>query len=141
MIRYLGGTLNPMLELQRALDTLGGADWFGTSTISRGAYPPINIFQQDDDYIVVCEIPGVHKDDLDLTIKRNQLRISGNKNLIYGDQVSIHRQERSRGTFDRTVDLRVEIDPDKASAVFREGVLAIHLPRADADKPRSVEIK
>lgn len=141
MIRYLGSALDPLVDLQRALDSLSGADWFGTSTISRRAYPPVNIFQEGEDYVVVTEIPGVHKDDLDISIKRNQLRISGHKNLIYGDNVSIHRQERSRGAFDRTIDLRVEIDPDKAKAQYRDGVLAIHLPRADADKPRSVQIK
>jgi HSP20 family protein len=55
--------------------------------------------------------------------------------------VSVHRRERVSGDFDRTLSLPVQVDPDRIKAEYRDGLLALFLPRADSDKPRSIEIK
>jgi HSP20 family protein len=54
--------------------------------------------------------------------------------------VSLHRRERLAGSFDRTIALPVEIDADKVRAECRDGILALYLPRAEQDKPRSITI-
>ena len=68
------------------------------------------------------------------------IRISGKKAIDYGEKVSVHRRERIAGTFDRTITLPVRIDPDRIKAEVRDGVLALFIPRAEGDKPRTISI-
>ena len=83
-----------LVALQRALDARAGSEWIGRGTAAGGSYPPVNIFQQGDDFIAVLELPGVAKDDLAIEAKENTLRISGRKAIDYGEGASIHRRER-----------------------------------------------
>ena len=68
------------------------------------------------------------------------MRISGKKAVAYDDKQSVHRRERRSGAFDRTLRIPAQIDSSKAKAEYRNGVLSLLLPRAEADKPRSVPI-
>src|ERR1700741_3140273 len=89
--------------LQRALDARVASDWMGRGTAAIGSFPPINIFQKDDDLVAVVELPGVDKNDLEIEAKENTIRIRGKKTIAYGEQASVHRRERISGVFDRTV--------------------------------------
>lgn len=129
-----------LLGLQRALESTRSSDWFGLGTSSRGAFPPVNVFQQGDDFVVVSEIPGVNKSELELKVKENQLQITGKRSIAYGDGVSLHRRERRAGGFDRTVTLPTEIDAQGVKAEYRDGILAVFVPRAVSAKPRTVSI-
>jgi HSP20 family protein len=130
-----------LLSLQQALEARLASDWLQNLTTSRGPYPPINVFQQGDDILAILELPGVDKNDLQIQAKANTIRISGKKTVDYSDGVSVHRRERVSGEFDRTLSLPVEIDPDGIKAEYRDGLLALFLPRAESDKPRSIQIK
>jgi HSP20 family protein len=130
-----------LLRLQRSLDESRGRDWFGVATARDRAFPPLNVFQQGDDYVVVAEVPGVRKEDLQLEVRRNALRLSGSKPTLWGDDVSVHRKERLAGRFDRAIAFPVEIDPDGVKAEYREGILAIFAPLAGREKTRSIEIR
>jgi HSP20 family protein len=85
-----------------------------------GSYPPVNIFQQGDDFIAVLEIPGVAKADLAIEAKENPIRISGRKAIDYGEGASVHRRERLSGVFDRTIALPIDINPDAVRAEYHE---------------------
>jgi HSP20 family protein len=98
------------------------------------------VFQQGEDYLAIIELPGVNKDDLEVQAKENLIRISGKKTINYKEGVSVHRRERVSGEFDRTLSIPVQVDPDGIKAEFRDGVLALLLPRAESDKPRSIKI-
>jgi HSP20 family protein len=130
-----------LLSLQQALEARLASDWLHDLTTSRGPYPPINVFQQGDNVLAIMELPGVNKDDLQIQAKANTIRISGKKTVDYSDGTSVHRRERVSGEFDRTLSLPVEIDPDGIKAEYRDGLLALFLPRAESDKPRSIKIK
>ena len=67
-------------------------------------------------------------------------RISGKKEIAYPGSVSVHRRERLTGTFDRTLTVPMQIDADGIKAEYRDGVLALSLPRAASDKPRTIRI-
>lgn len=140
MAPYLTDPIDALLRLQNALDSYRSADWFGTGTASSGAYPPLNVFQQDDNVVIVAEVPGVNKGDLDIEVKNNRVRIAGRRSIEYEEGASLHRRERVSGAFDRTIAVPVEIDADKVKAECRDGILAVHLPRAERDRPRSVKI-
>jgi HSP20 family protein len=140
MSTRLSDPFRALLALQAALDSTRESAWLGPGTSASGTYPPINVFSQDNDFIVIAELPGVHKDDLDVEIERNELRISGVKATPYGDDVSVHRRERRSGRFSRVVTLPVDIDAAGVKAECRDGILAIYVPRAAHERPRKVKI-
>ena len=128
-------------NFQKQLEARLASDWLGNSTANMGAYPPINIFQQKDDFVAIVELPGVSKAGLSIEAKEGMLRISGKKTLDDKENVSVHRRERLAGTFDRTITLPIRIDPDRIKAEYRDGILAVFIPRAETDKPRAIEIE
>ena len=117
-----------------------GSDWFGSRTSGSGAFPLLNVFTDGDDFVVEAELPGVRKEDLDVQVRGDTLRIQGKKTIAHDESASIHRRERAAGQFDRTVTLPDEIDAAKVSADYRDGVLRLRLPRAESAKPRTVTI-
>lgn len=117
-----------------------GSDWFGTRTSGSGVFPLINVFSDGDDFVVVAELPGVKKEDLDIQVRGDTLRIHGKKSIAYDEKASVHRRERSAGEFDRTLSLPDGVDAAKVSAEYRDGVLTLRLPRAESAKPRTVTI-
>jgi HSP20 family protein len=129
-----------LFALQRALDSRLASDWMADTTAGTGSYPPINIFQQGDDFVAVIELPGVDKNDLQIEAKQNTIRISGKKTIAHDQGASVHRRERVWGTFDRTLSVPVQIDADGIRAEYREGVLALFIPRAERDKPKTIKI-
>ena len=72
--------------------------------------------------------------------KKNTIRIAGKKTVSYPEGVSVHRRERIFGEFDRTLSLPVQLDPDGIKAEYRDGILALFLPRSERDKPRTIKI-
>ena len=130
-----------LLAIQRALDARRESDWMGSSTTGIGSFPPINIFQQGDDFFAIVELPGVDKKDLEIEVKENAIRISGKKTINYDEGASMHRRERVWGVFDRTISVPIQINPDNVKAECTDGVLTLFIPRAESDKPRSIKIK
>jgi HSP20 family protein len=141
MVMQFSDPFEALLAFQRQLDSRLASNWLGNSTANSGAYPPINIFQQQDDFVAIVELPGVSKSDLTIEAKEGTLRISGKKTLDYEDKASIHRRERLAGSFDRTITLPIRIDPDRIKAEYRDGILALFIPRAETDKPRAIQIE
>ena len=129
-----------MLALQRALESRFESGWIGGGTAGFGAYPPINIFQQGDDFVAVVELPGMDKKNLNIEAKENTIRISGEKVVKYEQNASVHRRERVAGSFDRTISLPVQVNPDAIKAEYHDGVLAVFIPRAESEKPRAIRI-
>jgi HSP20 family protein len=132
--------LDALFEFQRALDSRLDSDWLRGSTTGTGAFPPINVFQKGDSLVAVVELPGVNKNDLEIQAKDNAIRISGKKVIAYQDGASLHRRERLSGTFDRTLTVPMQIDANAIKAEYHDGVLALFIPRAESDKPRSISI-
>jgi HSP20 family protein len=141
MITTFADPFDALFSLQRELEARFASDWLHDLTTSRGPFPPINVFQQGGDILAIMELPGIDKNELQIQAKENTIRISGKKNVGYSDDASVHRRERVSGEFDRTLSLPVEIDPNGIKAEYRDGLLALFLPRAESDKPRSIEIK
>ena len=127
-------------QFQQALDNFRTSGWLGSSPSGSGGYPPLNVFHKGDDLVLIAELPGIRKSDLQIQIKGNTVRITGRKAIEYGDNAALHRRERSAGGFDRAISLPVEVDADNVKAEYREGILALYLPRAERDKPRTIQI-
>jgi len=129
-----------MLAFQRALEARLASDWMGGGTAGMGGYPPINIFQQGDDFVAVIELPGIDKEGLQIEAKEKAIRVSGKKTVKYDEKASVHRRERLSGAFDRTISLPLQIDSNKIRAEYRDGILALFIPRAESEKPRTIKI-
>jgi HSP20 family protein len=129
-----------LFNLQQALDAFRQSDWLESSPSATGPYPPVNVFRKGDDFVVIAEVPGLQKSDLDIQVKDNAIRIAGSKTVHYPEKASLHRRERSAGRFDRAFTIPVRIDADRVKAEYRDGILALYLPRAEQDKPRSIKL-
>lgn len=132
--------IQALLNLQRALESTRRSDWFGGTTASRGTFPPINLFQQDHDFVVIAELPGVKKEDLDIQIQQKQLRLAGTKSIDVDEGLSVHRRERRGGSFDRTITFPVAVDAENAKAEYRDGILRLRVPRSPSERPRTIAI-
>jgi HSP20 family protein len=140
MVTGFADPFETLLNLQRDLEARTASDWLRNQTASPGPFPPINVFQQGDDVLAIIELAGVDKDNLQIQAKENTIRISGRKAIDYPEKSSVHRRERVGGEFDRTLSLPMNLDPDGIKAEYRDGVLALLLPRSERDKPRSIQI-
>jgi HSP20 family protein len=132
--------LDPLLGLQQALESISGNSWLDASPSGAGAYPPVNVFRRGEDFVVVAEVPGVKKADLEVQVKGNTIRLAGTKSVAHADKASLHRRERLAGRFDRALTLPIEIDADGVKAECHDGILAVLLPRAERDKPKSIPV-
>ncbi len=93
--------------------------------------PRVDISETDTEVRVVAELPGLDEKDITLTIEDNAVVLSGEKKSDLEEKgKTFHRIERSYGSFQRVIPLGVEVDEDKASASFKNGVLTISLPKA-----------
>ena len=94
----LNDPFTAMLALQRALKSRRESDWMGRTTAGIGGYPPINIFQQGNEFVAVIELPGVDKSDLQIEAKEKTIRISGTKPVSYADKSACTRALRLAAT-------------------------------------------
>ena len=84
--------------------------------------------------------PASLKAHLHIEAKENAIRIASKKEVKYQEDASVHRRERIRDVFDRTIAIPIQIDPDRIRAEYRDGVLALFIPRAELAKPRTIKI-
>jgi len=133
-------TLNTIMNIQSALERAMEGGLFGGTTFNSGVFPPVNILEKDETLHIICELPGVPAEDLNLEIKGRHLRISGSRKIDYDEKASIHRIERNSGNFDRTIGLPYEVDSSKTDASFKDGLLTVVLPKAESEKARKIAI-
>lgn len=142
-----GTNFDPMMGmrlLQRELDRL--ADWprnlLENRRIGGGSYPPVNVYDGEDDIIVMAEVAGVRQEDIDLSITGETLMIKGAKRPSADEEkVNFHRRERGSGEFVRTIVLPDKVNADAVSARLVNGVLTITLPKSEAAKPKQITIQ
>ncbi|HEY3897943.1 MAG TPA: Hsp20/alpha crystallin family protein [Chthoniobacter sp.] len=101
--------------------------------------PLANILETNDGYLLEAEMPGVNKDGLDITVENGELTIVGHRAPVENRGREVYRESRS---FDyrRTFELDPSIDTTKVTAKIDQGVLKLHLPKAEAVKPRKISV-
>ncbi len=135
-----GKWLNPWQELERDLGNLSRA-LSGMPTRPACDFPAVNVWTSPDQAVVTTEIPGVDPKTVDISVAEKILTIRGSRQpeeMKEGE--SSHRRERWNGQFTKTVDLPFAIETARVTARFVKGVLSVSLPRAEAEKPRKIEI-
>jgi HSP20 family protein len=132
--------IDALFQFQQALDSYRTSGWLGAGPSASGAYPPINIFRKGDDAVAIAELPGINKSELEIQVLGKTVRIAGRKAVEYSDKASLHRRERLMGRFDRAFSVPFEIEADQVKAECRDGMLALYLPRAERDKPKTIAV-
>lgn len=142
---------SPMLAIQNEMNRM--FDQFFTDPFqlmpvrySRSAefYPRVDISETDTEYKVSAELPGMEEKDVQISLEKGALILSGEKKSESEEkEKNYHRIERTYGSFQRVIQFDRELNEDKASAVFKNGVLTITLPKAEdaIKKSRKIEIK
>jgi HSP20 family protein len=103
---------------------------------SQGFAPRIDVRETDEEVLVLAEIPGLEEKDFELSLTAEELTLRGEKRGEREEKGSLHRLERSYGAFERTISLPCEVEADKASATYRNGVLNVTLPKAPSARRR-----
>jgi HSP20 family protein len=145
--------VNDMLTLRNAMDRLvdeaivGGpfrTVWArsGNGTVQA---MPLNLYTTEDEAVILAAVPGMHPDDLELTVHQNTVTLGGRTADVAqseeGKGATWYVHELPSGQFRRSVTLPFEINTDQAEASFEHGILRIVLPKAEQAKPRRIQIQ
>jgi HSP20 family protein len=107
-----------------------------------GLYPPVNVFDQGDAFIVKAEVPGVDPDKIQIEVEDDTLTIRGERAFSEPNRdAAFHRRERSQGQFRRVVRMPGRLAADEAKAQYRDGVLTVTIPKAREARPRRVQVQ
>ncbi len=136
-LKWSSDLSNMQREINRLFENLlcGEIKDDGTSGLSLWT-PAVDITEQDNQYVVKVELPGVSKDDVKITIESSILTIRGEKK-----QENYQRIGRSYGSFQRLFTLPGTVKSDAIDAIFKDGVLTVTLPKAEEAKPKHIEVK
>jgi HSP20 family protein len=104
--------------------------------------PLVDIEETEKEYRVKAELPEVKKEDVKVTLEEGVLTIQGERKLEKEEKgKTIHRIERAYGTFLRTFTVPRDVDDKRILAEFKDGLLTVHVPKAEVFKPKAIEVK
>ena len=130
--------LSPREAFNREVGRLFNGNWYSASD----EYPAINVKSNEEEVVVMAELPGFAPDDIELAVEANILTLRGSRE---GEELNegeaYHRRERWSGRFERAIALPFKVDSARVEAEFSRGELVIKLPRAEAHKPKKIAIK
>jgi HSP20 family protein len=142
IVRY-----DPLRELRSLQDEMtrlfsGVAGDGGNEELTTGNwFPKVDIFEDKDHLFLEAELPGMTKDDFDLSFENNVLTLKGERKFEKkADEGNYHRVERSYGTFTRSFTLPQTVTPEGAKADFENGILHVTLPKREEVKARKIQI-
>ncbi len=137
-------TQNTVHQLRREMDRLlsgflGNLPNGGLVGALRGQ-PAVNMWESDEAVHVELEVPGLKSDQLDLSVVGGQLSIRIERPDEAREGITQHRRERPVGSFTRVLQLPAEVNAGRVEAGLKDGVLSIALPKAEAAKPRKIQV-
>jgi HSP20 family protein len=145
MIRYFPGS-DIFQELERIQQQLfGPVEGLPASLRAAryGAFPPVNVGTTDDSVEIVAFIPGMKKEDVEVTIDNGVLSIKGQRSRPQrssSSEIRAYAQERFTGSFQRSIELPRGVDPLQAQAHYEKGCLSISIGKQEASKPRAISV-
>lgn len=135
--------LRDMVTLSRAFDNMMNESFArGSEMQGRDAWLlPMDAYITDDAIVIRADIPGVTPDELNITLEGDTLAIRGEIQREEAEGRKYVLMERPIGRFERTLNINTPIDHDNVEANFKDGVLTLSLPKAEAIKPRQISVK
>jgi HSP20 family protein len=118
------------------------AEFVRGSNYFSGWTPALDVFEDKDAFTVKVELPGMKKEDINVTLHDGSLSISGErKHEVRPDDTEVHRTERYVGRFQRTLTLPAAVAADRIKATYKDGVLSVHLPKTEEAKPKQIDVR
>lgn len=137
-VRRFADVMPEMLNLQREVNRL----FSNVGQKSPGNYPAVNIWEKDDQAVVTAELPGLDPEKVDVSVTGDVLTIAGEVlPEKFGESETYLRQERSAGSFKRSVQLPFQISAKDVGAKYEKGILTVALPRLKEDLPKKIKIQ
>ena len=114
---------------------------FGRSgQLFTGWSPALDLYESGDHLVAVVELPGMCKEDIDISLHDGTLTISGERKRESTNGEAARRTERYVGTFRRSITLPTRVDAGKVSATYENGILKVTLPKAEEAKPKQIQV-
>ena len=131
-----------LVTISNRLNRTLNDSFVGTEDAFGAWAPPVDIFEKSDNLVIRAEIPGAKPEDLDVRIENGVLSLHGErKRELDVDEKSSHRLERVYGSFTRSFSLPTIVDASKITATYKDGILEVSVPKAEAAKPKRIEIR
>ncbi|HEX5220340.1 MAG TPA: Hsp20/alpha crystallin family protein [Verrucomicrobiae bacterium] len=112
-----------------------------TSQLLSGWTPALDVYEDKDSFVVKAELPGMKKEDIEVSLHDGSLSISGErKTESKREDSEVYRAERFFGRFQRTVSLPAGVAADKVKAAYNDGILTITLPKTEEAKPKKIDV-
>ena len=128
-------------NMDKMVQTIFDNDFY-PATVSSNWVPAVDIIEGDASFILTADIPGLTKNDIDLLVDNNTLKISGKREYNNTDgNLEYHYQERTHGSFQRSFKLPISVDEENISATFKSGILTVVLPKTEEAQPKQRTIK
>ena len=102
--------------------------------------PALDLYQTVDNVVAVVELPGMRKEDINISLHDGMLTIAGERQSSSGEGESAERTERFSGKFRRSISLPTRVDASKVSATYKDGILTVTLPKAEEAKPKQIQV-
>ncbi len=103
--------------------------------------PPVEVYETDKEVVVKVDLPGIKKEDIEITVKENAVVIRAERKEEREEKTeNIFRSERFYGVVERVIQLPVEVNPDEAKAEYKDGVLEIRIPKAQVEKEKKIKL-
>ena len=107
-------------------------------------YPPVDILESKDSYLIRAELPGMKKEDFNLELKDGTLTLSGERKFEESEEskdgVDYHQVERVTGKFSRSFYLPQTVKQDAIKATYRDGILEVYVPKAEEARPKQINV-
>ncbi len=116
------------------------SDFGRTGQLFSGWSPPLDLYQNNDNVVAVVELPGMRKEDIEISLHDGTLTISGERKKESPNGQNSERSERYVGTFRRSITLPTRVDAAKVSATYQDGILTVTLPKAEEAKPKRIQV-
>lgn len=130
---------NALLQLQRNIDRAQDRP-FGQGLSGRGAFPPVNVFRDEEGYVARFEVPGVASGDLNVEAQGRSLQVSGKRAPKEHAGGSVHRRECWSGEFSRSLQFPEDADTSRARAQCSNGILTVRVPQREEAKARRIAV-
>jgi HSP20 family protein len=127
-------------ELNSFFDTPFWSGLGRTGQLFTGWSPALDLHESGDHFVAVVELPGMRKEDIDISLHDGALTISGERKREKSNNGETARTERYVGTFRRSISLPTRVDPSKVSATYQDGILKVTLPKAEEAKPKQIQV-
>lgn len=129
-------------DMRRGMERLLDSLYRTSGQRASGVFPAVNLSEDSEAVYVRAELPGIDKDDLEITVHHGTLTVAGERKPPVAEEgVSMHRRERGYGRFRRSITVPTQIDPEHVRADYAEGILTIAMPKAPEARPRRIEIE